>query len=83
MNVFDQTVLMQTRKRLKFFYVWYVFKVKAGMAIVSHRIENRNASHVFFGKISHLIIASKQAKNRIRYRIAEFDKKNLRFFRLF
>ena len=44
-----------------------------------NRIENRIASHVFLGKISH----QNNQKNRIRYRIAEFDKKICDFFDYF
>ena len=47
-----------------------------GQGWQSHRIENCIASHVFFRKISH----QNNHKNCIRYRIAEFDKKNRQFF---
>ena len=49
----------------------------------SHRIENRITSHIFLGKISHLIIDQNNQKNSIRYRIAEFDNKICNFFDYF
>jgi len=47
----------------------------AGMAIASHRNQNRIAP--LFPKKSHLQIASKPTKNHICYRISKLNKNNL------